>query len=349
MNCPALQHGSQIKSAWLRNVPALVSGALSGFALIKTKTHQSRNISMKTPQTDGLKTAIITGALVALGASAHAQSLQTYFNLQSYGTVANGNSIVDALGNTTATVNSDPNTSLTASGLNIKSASGNSASTGVTLAAGALNAFTGSFSVQDWVTIANPNNGVVLWGANNGAANTYIGDGYTGVSTLIGFSWGSLAGGGGAGNPLGQPYNRYGNEVAGLSLTSGQTYDSVLTYNASTYTFSQYLNGSLVGTLQEAFSSTSLAGAQDLAIGGCPNEPWSVWGDASADETTKDFLLYNAELSASQVAALDATGAGASVAAIDSITAVPEPSSVAMACVGLLSLAGVRLKRYLVS
>ena len=277
----------------------------------------------------------ISATLAGLGMAAQAQSLGIYYNLQTYGTVANGNSILDALGNTTATLNNDANTSLSSSGLTIVSASGNSASTGLTLASGSLSGYTGSFSIQDWVTIANPNNGVVLWGANNGSANTYIGDGYTGVSTLIGFTWGSLAGGGGTGNPLGQTYNRYGNTVAGYTLAAGQSYDLLLTYNAATYTFNQYLNGSWVGSLQEAFSSTSLAGTQVLAIGGCPNEPWSPWGDASADSTTTDFLLFNGELSAAQVSALDAAGAGASVSMINAAL-VPEPGSLA-----LLALAGV--------
>ncbi|HXR06466.1 MAG TPA: PEP-CTERM sorting domain-containing protein [Candidatus Acidoferrum sp.] len=283
------------------------------------------------------KTEIILVAavtLLALSPAAKAQSLGIYYNLQSYGTVANGNSIVDALGNTTATVNNDANTSLTSSGLTTVSASGNSASTGVTLASGSISGFTGSFSIQDWVTIGNPNNGVVLWGANNGPANTFIGDGYTGVSTLIGFSWGSLAGGGGTGNPLGQPYNRYGNNIGGVSLTAGQTYDMVLTYDASTYTFNQYINGTWTSSLQEAFSSTSLAGTQIFGIGGCPNEPWSPWGDATADATTKDFLLYNGVLAAGQVSALDAAGAGASLGTINAV--VPEPGSFA-----LMALAGV--------
>ncbi|HKW28635.1 MAG TPA: hypothetical protein VJT54_04820 [Verrucomicrobiae bacterium] len=284
----------------------------------------------------------ISATLAGLGMAAQAQSLGIYYNLQTYGTVANGNSILDVLGNTTATLNNDANTSLTSGGLTIVSASGNSASTGLTLASGSLSGYTGSFSIQDWVTIANPNNGVALWGANNGPANTYIGDGYTGVSTLIGFTWGSLAGGGGTGNPLGQTYNRYGNTVAGYSLAASQSYDLLLTYNASTYTFNQYLNGSWVGSLQEAFSSTSLAGCQDFAIGGCPNEPWSPWGDASADATTTDFLLYNGELTASQVSALDIAGAGASVSMINAAM-VPEPGSLALWA--LAGLTGLLLRR----
>ncbi len=302
---------------------------------MKTTNQTAKN--QKSTKTIMNKTQIAlmaAAALFACGTMAQAQSLGIYYNLQSYGTVGGGGTIVDALGNTTATVNNDANTALTSSGLTTVSASGNSASTGVTLASGSLSGFTGSFSIQDWVTIANPNNGVVLWGANNGAANTYIGDGYTGVSTLIGFSWGSLAGGGGTGNPLGQPYNRYGNNIGGVSLTAGQTYDMVLTYDASTYTFNQYINGTWTSSLQEAFSSTSLAGTQIFGIGGCPNEPWSPWGDATADATTKDFLLYNGVLAAGQVSALDAAGAGASLDTIN--TVVPEPGSIA-----LMALAGV--------
>ena len=290
------------------------------------------------------KLVLAAGAtLLGFGLGAQAQSLGIYYNLQSYGAIANGNSILDALGNTTATLNNDPNTSLTGGGLTITSAVGNSASTGLTLAPGSLNGYTGDFSIQDWVTVANPNNGAVLWGANNGPANTFIGDGYTGVSTLIGFTWGSLAGGGGTGNPLGQPYNRYGNNIGGVSLTAGQTYDMVLTYNASTYTFNQYINGVWTSSLQEAFSSTSLAGTQSLAIGGCPGEPWSPWGDASADATTKDFLVYNGELSGSQVSALDTAGAGASVGMIATI--VPEPGTIALSALSGMCLLFLRRRQ----
>ena len=180
-------------------------------------------------------------------------------------------------------------------------------------------------------------------GGSSGPPNTYIGDGYTGVSTLIVFNLGCLVGGGGTGNPLGQPYNRYGNTVAGYSLTAGQAYDLVLTYNASTYTFNQYLNGSWGGSLVEAFSSTSLAGVQTFAIGGAVNEPWAPWGDGSVAATTRDFLLYNGELTAAQVSALDAAGAGASVATITTI--VPEPGTIALSALSGVCLLFLRRRQ----
>jgi hypothetical protein len=297
---------------------------------------------MNNQKTDGLKTAIVAGALIALGASVHAQSLQTYFNLTTYGSVAANSTIVDQTGNTHATLNNDGITTITSSGLT-SAGGGNSGNNGLTFAAGSLNSFTSSFSIQDWVTTAlnnGNNNNVVLYGGNSGAQNSYIGDGYTGVSTLIGFTWGNLVGGGGTGNPLGQPYNRYGNAIGtNPNLTAGSLYDIVLTYDASTYTFNEYVNGSLHGTLQEAFSSTSLAGVQNFAIGGAPGEPWS---DGSNQETTSDFLLYNGALSQSQVSALDAAGAGASLASVEAIAPVPEPSTMALSAIGGLALLMIR-------
>jgi hypothetical protein len=275
-----------------------------------------------------------SAVLLAFAAAANAQVLQTYFNFANYGTVAGGGTVVDQTGNTTATLNNDPNTFLTGSGLAITAGpGGNSINTGLTFASGSLSSFTGSFTIQDWVTPAS-GGGAVLFGGSSGAPNTYIGDGYTGVSTLIGFNWGSLVGGGGTGNPLGQPYNRYGNTISGYALTPGTLYDLVLAYDASTYTFHQYINGTLVGSLQEAFSSTSLAGVQTFAIGGAVNEPWAPWGDSSAAQTTSAFLLYNELLTSSQVSALDTAGAGASLGTINGIVAAPEPCTLALAAFG---------------
>jgi hypothetical protein len=290
------------------------------------------------------KTNIIlvgTAALLTFASGANAQ-LETYFNLQDYGNVSAGQTIIDQTENTSATLNNDASTSMTSSGLIISAPSfaGNAASTGLTFASGSLSSFTGSFSIEDWVTPAG-GTGVVLFGGNSGPINGWYGDGYTGVSSLTGFNWGSLVSGGGSGNPLNQGYDQWGNTVAGYSLAPGQTYDLMLTYNASTYTFNQYINGSWIGSLQEAFSSTSLAGVQVFAIGGAVNEPWAagspIWyadSDDTAPSTTEDFLLYSNELSASQVAAEDALGAGASLNAVEA-AAVPEPSTCAMFIGGL--------------
>lgn len=311
---------------------------------------------MKTQtSTVGRKTKLVLAAgatLLSFGIAAQAQSsLGIYFNLQTYGTVSAGSTIVDALGNTSATLNNDGITTITSAGLT-SAGGGNSGNNGLTFAAGSLSSFTGSFTIQDWFTpalINGDNTNVVLYGGNGinlasagtvgspGPQNTYIGDGYTGVSTLIGFVWGNLVGGGGTGNPLGQTYNRYGNTVGPrLALTSGTPYDLVLTYDAPTYTFNEYVNGTLIGTLQEAFSSTSLAGVEVFGIGGAPGEPWS---DGSNQETTSAFLIYSGALNLPQISALDAAGAGASVSTINSALAVPEPGTLALTA--LAGLAGL--------
>ncbi|HEU5070962.1 MAG TPA: LamG-like jellyroll fold domain-containing protein [Verrucomicrobiae bacterium] len=243
-----------------------------------------------------------------------AVALVDYFDLQSYGTVAGGQTITDALGNAQATLNPDANTSLTSSGLTISG--GNSRTTGLNLAAGALNGFTGSFTIQTWVTVQG-GGGVVLYAANNGPANGYIATGYDGYAAVYGFKWGSCLSGGGAGNATGIAYNRYG-QTAGLaySMTAGTLYDIVLTYDAGTHIFRQYVNGALTGSQTNDFSQNSLAQAQNFTVGG--GTATQTWGDNSALSTTKSFLLYRGALSASEVTNIHNLGVGASVAAIQS-------------------------------
>jgi hypothetical protein len=285
---------------------------------------------------------VLAGAatLIAFTPAANAQSLQTYFNLTTYNTVSAGSSIVDSMGNTHATLNNDSITTLTSSGLT-SAGGGNSGNNGLTFASGSLSGFTGSFTIQDWVTTAG-GSGVVLYGGNGinqgastglpAAQNTYCGDGFTGVSTLLGLTWGGLTSGGGAGNATSTTYQRYGQTGGlGYSLVTGSLSDIVLSYDASTYTFKEYVNGVLKGTQVNDFSITSLAGVEVFAIGGAPGQPWS---DASAAATTSDFLLYNGALSQSQVTALDALGAGASLGQIGGIVTVPEPGSLALMALG---------------
>jgi hypothetical protein len=254
--------------------------------------------------------AMLSGGNVCRGAV----TLVSSFNLQSYGTVSGGQTITDAVGNTQATLNNDANTSLTSSGLMISG--GNSRNTGLNLVAGSLSSFTGSFSIEDWVTVQS-GGGVVLYAANNGPANGYIGNGYDGYAAVYGFKWGSCLSGGGTGNATGTAYNRYG-QTAGLaySMTAGTLYDIVLTYDAATHIFRQYVNGTLTGSQTNDFSQNSLAQAQNLTIGG--GTATETWGDSSALSTTKSFRLYRGSLSSNQVANIYALGASASVSSIQS-------------------------------
>ncbi|HEX9047018.1 MAG TPA: hypothetical protein VF988_08315, partial [Verrucomicrobiae bacterium] len=177
--------------------------------------------------------------------------------------------------------------------------------------------FTGSFSIEDWVTVQS-GGGTLLYGANNAPANGYIANGRDGYASVYGFKWGSCLSGGGTGNATGTTYNRYG-QTAGLaySMTAGTLYDLVLTYDMSTHIFRQYVNGVLTGSQTNDFSLNSLAQAQNLTIGG--GTATETWGDNSALSTTKSFRLYRGTLSSNQVASIYALGATASVASIQSL------------------------------
>jgi len=270
-------------------------------------------------------------AIFAFNTAANAQSLQTYFNFTTYGTVAANSTIVDATGNTHATLNNDSITTLTGAGLTLTSAGGgNSRNNGLVFASGSLAGFTSSFTIQDWVTTTGSGGSVLFGGNTANGGNNYCGDGFTGVSTLIGFTWGGLTSGGGAGNATSTGYSQWGQTGGlGYSLVNGSLSDIVLSYDASTYTFSEYVNGVLKGTQVNDFSINSLASVANFAIAGCPQEPWN---DGSAGATTSDFLLYNGALSQSQVTALDSLGAGASPSSI--VAVVPEPGSMALMALG---------------
>jgi len=301
------------------------------------KTHQTTHpTSIRKVVPVALTTMI---AVLAWATVAEGQSLGIYYNLQSYGTVSAGGLVLDALGNTTATLNNDPNTSLTSSGLTTVAAAGNSATAGLALPGSAFSGYTGSFTIQDWFTV-NSGGGVTLFGANNGPENTWCGDGNT-ISTIIGgVAFGTLVSGGYSGTPA---YSRWGQTFGG-SIVPG-AYDYVLTYTVDPATggtggtFIEYLNNSVVGSLYvTTFGSLAQAtslynGTSGLLVGGALNEPWAPWGDAAANATTIDFLVYSGALSAAQVSALDAAGAGAATSTI--IAIVPEPGTMTLSALGI--------------
>jgi hypothetical protein len=262
-----------------------------------------------------LAALLVVGMLFVGNVCPAATTLVDYFNLQTYGTVSGGQTITDAMGNAQATLNTNANTSLTSSGLTISG--GNSQVTGLSLAAGSLSGFTGSFTIQVWATIQS-GGGSVLYAANNGPANGWIGSGFDGYAAIYGFTWGGCLSGGGTGNITGTAYNRYG-QTAGLgySLSAGTLYDIVLTYDATTRTFRQYVNGTLTGSQTNDFSQTSLAQAQNFTLGG--GTATETWGDNSALSTTKSFLLYSGALSGSQVSSIHNLGVGASASSIQSV------------------------------
>jgi autotransporter-associated beta strand protein len=270
---------------------------------------------------------LFVAMFLAIAPAAVAQSLQTYFNFTTYGTQSGGAALADLTGHTTATLNTETHTTLTGSGLTISSG-GSSLSTGATIGSAAMSGFTGAFSIQQWVTLAAVNNNQVLFGANNGDVNTYVGDGAT-ISTLIGaIRSGAISAYVGGSTPS---YVRGGYGVADGSGTpsTATPYDVVLTYDGTS--FREYVNGTLKGTLNmptfgslaqaclaDNWGNTASTGKGGFVIGGAMNDPFT---DTTLPETTSDFLLYNGALSQAQITSLHNLGAGASLSAVTNVFA----------------------------
>ncbi len=272
--------------------------------------------------------SLLAAVILALAPTAGAQTLKTYFNFTTYGTQSGGATLADLTGHTTATLNTEAHTTLTAGGLTISSG-GSSLTTGVTIGSVAMSGYTGAFSIQQWVTLAAVNNNQVLFGANNGAINNYVGDGGT-ISTLIGaIRTQAISAYVGGSTPS---YLQGGHGVADATGTpsTGTLYDVVLTYDGAS--FREYVNGTLKGTLNmptfgslaQACSTDSYTGKSGFAIGGGMNDPFT---DTTLPETTSDFLLYTGALSQAQITSLHNLGAGASLNAVTNVFA-PSASKV---------------------
>ena len=299
-----------------------------------------------------VRIAAVLSAMASTTSAVDAQILVNYFDFTNQGTVSAGGSVTDTMGNATATLNNNASTSLTSSGLTIASG-GAAQSTGVNLTSSSTSELTGSFTIQDWVTLSALTANTVLYGANNGNVNGFVGNGVQ-VGTLVG----AIRGGGPTISGFVSGGGQFGIGLADSAPAAsvGTLYDVVLSYNASTTTFTEYLNGTQVATLDDpSFGSLALAtsaspqttGQSGFTIGGATNEPFN--GDTSAAETTSDFLIYNGALTSSEVSALNVSGAGASVSAIDAdIGAVPEPSTWALILVGLGGMFFIQRSRRLI-
>ena len=271
--------------------------------------------------------SLFTAVVLAFAPAAVGQSLQTYFNFTTYGTQSGGAALADLTGHTTATLNTEAHTTLTVSGLTISSG-GSSLSTGATIGSAAMSGFTGAFSIQQWTTLAAVNNNQVLFGANNGDVNTYVGDGST-VSTLIGAIRGGAISAYVGGSTPSYLQGGYGVADSSGTASTATLYDVVLTYDGTS--FREYVNGTLKGTLNmptfgslaQACSADSYTGKSGFAIGGGMNDPFT---DTTLPEITSDFLLYNGALSQAQIIQIHNLGAGASLSAITNVFAPPTNS-----------------------
>src|ERR1039458_533509 len=275
--------------------------------------------------------SLFAAVVLAIAPAAVAQSLQTYFNFTTYGTQSGGAALADLMGNTIGTLTTDSHNSLTSSGLTISS-SGSSPNTGVQIGSSYMSGFTGSFSIQMWVTLSAVTANQILFGANNygSVGNNRVASGPSGGypgSTLFGAIRGSplsISAYVGGSTPS---YGQYGYGVADSSgaASTATLYDVVLTYDGTS--FREYVNGTLKGTLNmPTFGSLATASALDsftgkggFSIGGGMNNPFN---DTTLPATASDFLLYNGALSHAQITSIHNLGAGASLSAINNVLGV---------------------------
>ncbi len=262
-----------------------------------------------------LQIVLSTIALIVMGLSgASAQTLQTYFNFTTYGSVSGGGSITDLTGNTTATVNKDSNTTLTSSGLKI--AGGATQNTGVTLNAGSLGSLTGDFTIQTWINLSSLTTDYGFFGGNSGT------EGKASTTTNTNFLIAQIRGSDlcAVVNTASSVYGQF--QTTSIGVSKNMPSDYVLTYSAASKTFTEYVNGVQAGQFV-ASSFNGLASIANFAVGGQASSPY---GDNSAVGTTSDFLIFNGALSSAQVSAVHNLQPGATVAQIKTALTIPTPT-----------------------
>jgi hypothetical protein len=282
-------------------------------------------------------TALTLLGISMLGVSAHAATLQNYFDFTTYGTVAGDSTITSSaygFNSVSATVKSAA-TSLTSSGLAI-TAGTDAGTTGVSMVdPSALSPFTGDFSLQIWYTSsASFAANTALFG---GTTTTSSDSNLTGDQALFAVYNGAMdrirpV----VGNNTKYGYDANNNTPSGTGATPNTLYDYVVTYSAATSTFTLYMNGVQIGTTFSVPYFTGLNGlANGFSIGGVQNPAFGSDNAAAANITS--FMMYTGALDSTTVSNLHGLGSNPNGDQFQSvgIAAVPEPGVVALLVVGL--------------
>ncbi|HZI31224.1 MAG TPA: LamG-like jellyroll fold domain-containing protein, partial [Candidatus Binatia bacterium] len=274
---------------------------------------------MNPNQITGLKSAALTGLLIALGASANAQLAHRY----DFTTDAN-----DSVGTANGTLKGTA--TISGGSLNTDGSAGNWSSgaplNGVMLPSSAVAGITGAFTIEVWYNVSFNSGFCTSFSFSDGDTvnhgNYVLGTPARGNSPYA--SSIAVVGGGGSFTGPGdiQASERWSD--------TAELYSMMLTYDGTTLTY--YQNGALdpfgfdaANTLSPSFSDPGLNLSTLTSIGIAGGSPWP---DNSVKGQTLDFRIYNQSLSANQVAAVYALGSDASNSSINSaIAAVPEPSS----------------------
>ncbi len=271
--------------------------------------------------------ARVLSCLLVLGlasASAHAQTLVHYYDF-STGTVN------DQVGDANGVLTGDA--SITGGEL----VTGGDSDSGLLLngsgvATSAVSGITGSFSIEDWVTLTDDSQFFpLIFGFGSSTSADYL------LSHPYRASYGGDATVEYNSDATGS--NGIDLESDGSSLPVGTQQLVGLTYDASTETFTVYLNGVEAGSANTggALDLSTIAGTSDGGIGG-----FDAFGDPTAIADTSKFAIYTGALTADQMMADFTAGAAGAGGESLGVGSAPEPRSWAMACLVLVAFCVAR-------
>jgi fibronectin-binding autotransporter adhesin len=263
--------------------------------------------------------ALMAVGLLLIETVCPAATLNNYFNFVNIGTTNSGGAttISDYFG-TNATVKTTGTTLNNSAGLVI-AAGNNGGTTGVQLPASAISGFTGDFTVQIWYTTpaAIVNNSMVFGGTTTASQDGNMSGDQAFFAGYAGANPNYI-------RPILGNNTQYGAAMTtpnGVGGTVNTLYDYVVTYIASSHTFTAYTNGTQVGTpVSVTYFNGLFALTNGIAIGGVQTP---AFGDPAAAVTVSDFLIYNGALSAAQAGAVHTLGVGASVSSIQAALVPP--------------------------
>lgn len=276
--------------------------------------------------------AAIAGLVVAWGVSANAQLLHRYdFSTNASDSVGTANGTLEG----TATVSGGA--LVTDGTAGYWDSTANAPKNGVLLPAAAVAGITGPFTIECWYNVSfnggyctsfSFSDGDTVGHTNYVLATPARGNApYASTISVIG----------GGGSWIG-PGDIQANEQWSDNAT---LHDMIVTYDGTTLTY--YQDGALdpygfdaANSLSPSITDPGLNLSTLTSIGIAGGSPWP---DNSIKGDTLDFRIYGQALTAGQVASVYSLGSDASNSSIDAIAAVPEPSSMALAGLGLLAVA----------